>query len=138
MQNKKLIVLAVSVIAAIASLIYGINAPPKTKYRVQTAPSSLEERIEMAKRAISVKREAKRTEYETWGRNPFAPEIAPKEEIVRLTLNGILWDEAYPSAILNNSVVKIGDVVAGNTVVDIGPDKVMLNDGTDDFELRLE
>ncbi|MBL7068367.1 MAG: hypothetical protein ISS34_00725 [Candidatus Omnitrophica bacterium] len=138
MQNKKLIILVILIIGAIASLIYGINAPPKTKYGVQRAPSSVEERIEMAKRTISVKRRARKTEYTVWGRNPFVPELTPKERLVKLTLNGILWDEDYPSAILNKSIVKIGDVVDGNTIVDIGPDKVILNDGTGDFELRLE
>lgn len=48
-----------------------------------------------------------------------------------------MWDKEKPLAIINDAIVKIGDKVSGNIIVDIKQDKVILNDGTNDFELLM-
>ncbi len=54
-----------------------------------------------------------------------------------LNLAGILWDEESPKVIINDEILGIGDDIDGNTIVDIRQNKVILNDGSKDFELRL-
>lgn len=73
-------------------------------------------------------------------RDPFslAPIIPLEKYSSGIYLNGILWDKSCPMAIINDQIVKIGDTVSGKIVVDIKQDRVILNDGNKDFELRLE
>lgn len=53
-------------------------------------------------------------------------------------LKGIAWDPQEPTAIISGRIVRIGDEVEGHRVADIQKDKVILNDGTQDIELKLE
>lgn len=46
----------------------------------------------------------------------FKPEIA---KLPQLTVQGIIWGGNLPQAIINNKVVKIGDVLEGAEVVEI-------------------
>ena len=39
---------------------------------------------------------------------------------------------------IGEAIVAKGGKVEGNTIVDIKPDRVILNDGTKNFELKLE
>jgi Tfp pilus assembly protein PilP len=55
-----------------------------------------------------------------------------------LSLIGILWNQESPQAVINDQSVKVGDQIGPNKVVAIMPDKVVLNDGTSDFELDLQ
>ena len=75
-------------------------------------------------------------------RDPFfaiLKEVPPeKETAVKLRLNGILFGQGVPKAIINGNVVVEGDVIYGNTVVDIKKKRVILNDGIHNFELTLE
>ena len=48
-----------------------------------------------------------------------------------------MWDKEKPIAIINGEIIKVGDNVGGNIVVDIKQDRVILNDGAKDFELKL-
>lgn len=82
-----------------------------------------------------VKRRAKRTRFTSWGRNPFAQKGSSS---AASDLAGILWDDKSPKAIIGGIVVGKGDVVGGNTVVDIQRDRVILNDGARDFEVGLK
>lgn len=75
-----------------------------------------------------------------WGRCPFCGKIysgAGKKEIVDLKLTGILWDEKNPKAVINGRIVGIGKRIGGNIVVDIKQDKVVVNNGIQNFELRV-
>lgn len=55
-----------------------------------------------------------------------------------VVLNGILWDPATPSAVVNNRVVGIGDSVGPWTVVEIHRQRVILSDGTRTRALRVD
>jgi len=70
-----------------------------------------------------------------WGRDPFHK---MSDSISVLQLQGITWHEKSPKAIISNMVVGIGDRVGPNKIVDIKKDRVILNDGTNNFELTLD
>lgn len=133
MQDKKVLALIILVIFAIISLIHGITAPAKRKIR--TAASSKTESLLPAKGSFGVERRAKRTKFTSWKRSPFVPSGMTSTELI---LNGIIWNKTRPKAMIGDAIVVKGDRIAQNTVVDIKPDRVILNDGTKDFELKLE
>ena len=137
MQNKKLIILIVLAITAVFSLIYGIVTPTRGRRGASSKTISREEKVKSTAKIIPARRRAKRTNFVFWGRNPFAPEEMPRIKVVKFTLNGILWDEENPKALINNIILEIGDKIEENTIIDIKHDRVILNDGTNDFELRL-
>lgn len=80
----------------------------------------------------------KRSNYRNWGRNPFMITKTPVSDSSRLSIGGIVYDEKDICALINDQVVHIGDEVNANRVVDIKRDRVILNDGKKDFELKLE
>ena len=51
---------------------------------------------------------------------------APQRPTVSLIVNGILWDDTTPTAIINSRVVGIGDIIFGKAVVDIERDRVIV------------
>jgi hypothetical protein len=74
----------------------------------------------------------------TWGRDPFR--LARTKDLSSshdLALNGIIWDEDNPYAIINGEVVISGDYINGNMVVYIGKNSVILDSGTEQFELKV-
>ena len=85
----------------------------------------------------SDKREVGRlkSSYSSWGRNPFIP--AGQRESFGLSLKGIIWDEEEPFAIINEKIVRKGDEIEGKKVIEIERDKVIMNDGKSNFELKL-
>jgi len=136
MENKKVTLVIILGIAAVFSLYYGITSTPKGKSTlppeesaVYSAGGNLLPGI-----AVPAKRQARKTEFKTWGRNPFLP----GGTAAVLDLSGILWDEEAPKAIISGNIVAVGEKVEGNTVVDIRPDRVILNNGNTTIELRLE
>lgn len=81
-------------------------------------------------------RQARRSEYASWGRNPFlTKEIFLQKKT--LGLSGVIWDSTNPRAIIDNTIVGVGDSVSGARVVEIRKSSVVLNDGERDFELEL-
>ena len=54
------------------------------------------------------------------------------------TLNGIVWDLDNSWAVINNEVVKTGDMLNGAKVVSIKPQKVTLSFQDKEFELVLK
>lgn len=78
--------------------------------------------------------EVPQVEYNATGlRDPFKPEPVGEEAVVEnitdrhferqplppLKVQGIVWGGVIPQAIINNQVVKIGDLISGVRVVDI-------------------
>jgi len=49
-----------------------------------------------------------------------------------------MWNKTNPTAMIGDVIVKRGDKLGANTVVEINPDSIILNDGTKDFELKLK
>ena len=69
-------------------------------------------------------------------RDPFVP--IPKVVPHELLLNGIVWDKENPVAIIDNTIVKAGDDIEGNTVVDIQENSVTLTNGSRTLKLELK
>lgn len=137
MQNKKIIILiALGVVAAI-SLFYGIVTPSKVNRNIisEQASSSKGLTFTTGKKIVCLARTVGRTKYLSWAIDPFSPSSAPIKGYGWLTLEGIMWSKENPEAIINDNIVKIGDQIDKNTVVDIEQDRVILNDGDNDFEL---
>ena len=89
----------------------------------------------------------------TLRRDPFVPLIDAKGNIkdkkdlfpvrgeslpIAITLKGILWDERYPLAVINEKVLAEGDVLAGGVVLDtINEDGVVLDYQGEKFPIKL-
>jgi hypothetical protein len=135
-MNKKLILLIILSVIAVFALIRGLTVPSKRKYEAPPAPYGKE-----AGGAAIVQRRAPRSDKGAWGRNPFASSpVASHGPVSRrgdFLLNGIMWDEKKPSAIINGDMVMVGDSVGSYKVVDISKDRVILTDGQDELVLDI-
>lgn len=131
MQNKKIIILIILGIAAVISLFYGMFASSKAGRNV------ILKKISVPQEFAYLTRNAKKTAYSSWSRDPFSASSAPIKGYRGFVLSGIMWDKESPTAIINDNIVKIGDKISGNAVVDIKQDRVILSDGIKDFELKL-
>ncbi|MCA9399035.1 MAG: hypothetical protein KC618_04755, partial [Candidatus Omnitrophica bacterium] len=101
--------------------------------------------------------------YEDWGKNPFVTEtwIAKQgeralqaqktlpegieeagqqrtEQGQNIVLNGIFWNSQKPSALINNEVLGIGMQLNGYKVVKITKKTVVVDDGVNVLELRMQ
>ena len=74
-----------------------------------------------------------------WGRDPFIAQqaLATIVKAVNLTLKGILWDEKYPKAIVNEKTLLEGDTLYGYTVMKINQRSVVLKTGEKNIELKV-
>lgn len=74
-----------------------------------------------------------------WGRDPFVPtQVATgMVKAVNLVLNGILWDDLAPKAIVNEKTLSKGDTIYGYIVEEIRPRSVILRTGEKKIELRV-
>ena len=136
--TPKLKILAVLIFLAVVSLIYGILAParqrggkaPNPDVRESGAPSQSQAALS------TLVRKARGIGYTTWGRSPFMPKTEAVVTPTKLILAGIAWDDENPKAVINDEIVGAGDKVGGNTVVSIQKDRVIMSDGSSEFELR--
>ena len=74
-----------------------------------------------------------------WGRDPFflGPESTEDIELDGLILNGIMWDENSPYAIINNDVVEIGAKLGTMIVIEITDSNVILEQKGKRYTLDL-
>ena len=82
----------------------------------------------------------RRTEFVNWGRNPFAWQQVEEKvgDVSPLELFAIMWDNEGAQAIINESVVRVGDKITDKTVKQIEQNRVILTDGTKDYVLKLQ
>ncbi|OGW94250.1 MAG: hypothetical protein A3G36_05480 [Omnitrophica bacterium RIFCSPLOWO2_12_FULL_45_13] len=134
MQDKKFLTLIVLAIFAVISLIYGsIAVHPKGR---KDHPAPQAGSLTPHTVYISAERRAKRSEFKSWKRNPFVP-VGGAPIPANLILSGIIWNKENPKAVIGDAIVAKGGKISGNTVLDIQQDRVILTDGTKDFELKL-
>lgn len=141
MRDKKIVILTALGILAVISLIYGLTARPGARRGVSRQEGIIKKKSESAKPediANQMKRRARRTQFRSWRRSPFVSNNASGMPYSKLTLNGILVNGNELKAMIGDSVVGKGARIEGNTVVEVRKDRVILNDGTRDFELKLE
>lgn len=87
---------------------------------------------------ISVSREIENDKDLSWVRCPFSGKSLSPGASEDMKLNGIIWDEQNPMAVINDIIVKKGDTCDGQIVADIKQDKVILKGSDKEIELRLE
>lgn len=129
--NTQRIILAALALIAVFVWYNGLRSFSKKK---DSAPSGYPE-VSSSRQEIKQK---KRSGHKEWGRDPFMITQTPVSDSFALALGGIVYDEKDSYALINNQLLHIGDEVAGNRVVGIQQDRVILNDGNKDIELRLE
>jgi len=137
-KNKKQKIL-LAFLVVIAAVVWGHGIKSSSSMRgvkkgSEDIQTSLNEEASIFLSCIHSRKKG-RSSYKDWGRNPFTLGAVenPKETI----LEGIIWDDANPQAVINGNIVSVGDKTASGTVVEIKPSSVILNNGTDQFELKL-
>ena len=135
MRDKKLVLLIGLSLAAVSSLLYGILMPSKAKQGGGPPVGSNPSAVSAA--SVPLRRHARRSAYQGWGRNPFSREEIPAPGDVPLHLEGIVWDAKSPTAVVNGRLLAVGDEIGGKKVADIRPESVVVTEGTVETELKL-
>ena len=140
MDKKKQIIMfiagGIALLVLIPVLVFSFKALKNRASRQEERAVSGAATDSAAGSGVPTKRRAKKSQFTSWGRNPFAPaEVGRiKSEVM---LSGIMWNEEAPQAIINNEIVEVGDKIGGRTVVDIQKDRVIIDDGSGKVEIRL-
>lgn len=143
MKDKKLIILVILGIMAVFSLTYGIFKTSKvgSGRSLGMIDSGRSEKKSLVGKFISIERSFRKTKYTSWNGNPFSLQRPTQKTNIttssKFTLTGIVWDKNNPKAIINDNILGRGAKIGTNTIVDIKQDRVILNDGTKDFELKI-
>ncbi len=119
------------------TLIYGIAAAAILfVYFIFYAPLVKEiKKKSQEYKSLEAKLQEARNSIES-ARNKRSP--SPKAEFSgSLELRGIFLNEGAPMALINDNIVAVGDKIGRNVVSAIKEDVVVLNDGSKDFEIRL-
>lgn len=139
-KNKKLIILAVLIVVVIFVWARAFRGPSRRRARAPSrAPGLALEKgeLELFRAQAVPKRTRAKSAYATWDRNPFVRGERGAMVVSGLNLDGIVWDEKSPYAIINDKIVEVGDRIAGKKVIEIKVDSVILSDGTREYELKL-
>ena len=78
---------------------------------------------------------------EDWKRDPFFPgsaSISSDSGLAGFMLNGILWSEDSPYAIINNDIVTIGDIVDDAMILEINEDSVIVEQDDERYILKVD
>jgi hypothetical protein len=128
-RNSKLTILMFLIIVVIFIWI------PKGKKPAATSANTFEQTT-----PITATVAKKRTEFVDWGRNPFVWPQKEEEtnEVLNLKVFAIVCDNEKSEAMIGESVVRVGDKIAGKTVKQIKQDRVILTDGTKDYVLKFQ
>ncbi len=136
-KNKKIVAVVILGIAAIFSLAYGVITSRAGRPVISAVPAtgfvSPDEAIHIQMHS----RRARRTQCTSWKRNLFSLTGASGDGSSDSGVQGIMWSENDPMAIVDGCIVHKGDSVAGGTVADIRKDAVIINDGSKDIEVAV-
>ncbi|MDD5097404.1 MAG: hypothetical protein PHU59_02805 [Candidatus Omnitrophica bacterium] len=149
MSKKDLIQLGITGVLVVVLILAMSNASKKAQLR--KSKNALTKPVSLSAVAVnqvksqpdsgnlynSLEQQAKSIELK---RDPFtaAPIVSEKILQAGVDLTGILWDKDKPLAIIDGNIVKKGASIGSKTVVDIKKDRVILSDGKELTELRLE
>jgi len=140
-EELLLILIVVLAIAISVGITYDLRREIKSVHILDEKvsakqPSLIEEQSSGKSLFLTLEEKAKRITVE---RDPFTkiPIDAPEEAEPVLVLNGVLWDEESPSAMINEKIVAQGDTIHDHVVVEIKKDRVIVNNGMEDIELLI-
>ncbi|MFA6129409.1 MAG: hypothetical protein WC731_00295 [Candidatus Omnitrophota bacterium] len=143
MRRKDLIELGLTGVLLLVLIFAFVNAAGKKRLR-RDAPKAVDltgaAAVDITDSGSLYNVLEKETESIELKRDPFtsAPIISQKNMQSGFCLTGILWDKLKPLAIIDAEVVKEGDRVGNKVVTDIKRDRVILSDGQEFFEIKLE
>lgn len=133
--DKKIVILAVLIIFSILTwsrnLWFG-------ELKLKVNQSGI---IKNAQSVLRPRKKPKpRAKHKDYKKNAFKRPAAKtaKTGPGKLYLKGVILDDNGMVALINDDVVRVGDNVGINKVMEISADKVILNDGEKDFALNLE
>jgi hypothetical protein len=72
-----------------------------------------------------------------WGSDPFVRDWMLMSEVANLNLRAITVTSSGASALINDQIVQVGDLISGKRVVSIEQDRVTLEQGGRTFTLTL-
>ena len=147
-EKKQLIITAGLILVLVIAWVNTskvISNRKKTKQAPQAPAESLPAAVSVSNKApitaakkplITQKPEVE--DDSAWGRCPFSGKIFYGEtKALDLKLSGILWDEDNPQAIINDEIWEEGQKVGKFKIIEILPEKVIVSDGTEKFELKI-
>lgn len=150
MDKKKIEMIAVGVLVVVFIFVLA-NSIGKVKVKFKAAKAyapvktALPVTITPQIGTISTARKAMEKGLEKplgWGRDPFMLQaISPEkiEDITSLKLMGItIGEKSRPMAIINNKLVSAGSSIGKFKVLSVSMDKVIVTDGAENFELRMQ
>ena len=147
-QKKQWVIAAVLVVVFIGSFSKNVLLRKKTP-QAASAPSSgqtttqnlTDDLLFITNLRIKDKLLADQTALwdKEWGRDPFVPQatLSTVVKAVNLTLKGILWDDKYPRAIVNDKTLVEGDEIYGYTLMSINRKSVIFRTGEKHLELQV-
>ncbi len=149
MRKKEIIELSVTGVLLVVMIFALTNAAAKSRARnAKKALSAIESPVVMPVAALDQKIDSKdlynllekQAQLIEVKRDPFsaAPIIIEKDAQTGVVLTGILWDKDKPMAIIEGQIVKLGQRVGNQTVMEIKRDRVILSDGEVFSEVRLQ
>lgn len=124
-EKRMLIFLGVVVVAGIIMQVTNKKEPSRRSSSNSKVLSVGKKGDDEAER--SVEKKLTKTEYESWGRNPFESRAWQKEKIfdeyaemkASLNLKGILWKQGKPYALINDHILAEGETEEGIRVISI-------------------
>ncbi|MFH1848074.1 MAG: hypothetical protein ABH825_02520 [Candidatus Omnitrophota bacterium] len=145
MEKKKTEIIITAVLGAVLVLILARNIPLAFKRRPSAAMQGRASVSRQVSRTASARRvpqaEQEKPEFEDkgWSRDPFfvgqiASGGSSDESIV---LNGIIWDQGNPSAIVNNTIVGEGEEIGKARIVEIKENSVIVQQDGSMHELYI-
>ena len=148
-KKKKHDIIIVSILLAVFVISFNQNVLSRKKTAQEApsvnsaalGPSMSDQLVVVTNIRLYDKLSKERVDFwdKEWARDPFVPQqtLTSLTKAVNLTLNGILWDEKTPKAIVNEKMLMIGDTIYGYTVVQIKPRSVVLKTGEKNIELQV-
>lgn len=130
-MEKRTAIILFSIFMLIAIWIWGKNIILAT---VRKSPVSADSSVTQV--AGPVARVAPRTQYDSWGRDPF---YAKGEEaaLPAFNLEGIIMDPVSPYVIIDGEIKKEGDEIQGAKIVKIESDRVILKIGKREITVTM-
>jgi hypothetical protein len=136
-ETIQIIITGILIVVLIALIIYNVQRKRSVQPSLVTLPVAGDAETTgssgIQNSFMALEEEAKKLSLK---RDPFAASM--DESTGELYLNGIAWDEQIPRAIINNEILEVGGQIQGSTIIEIKEDRVILNNGKDNMELKLK
>jgi len=70
----------------------------------------------------------------------FIETIMPEEEIIPpdLIIQGLIWNTDFPQAIVNNTIVTVGDIIDEAEILDINREGIMIKYKEKEFPIKVQ